>query len=158
MIHHRSGSGITDSPAICRRAQPKGRMLRVALRELCGVRSGDKGDTSDVTLFADNREVYNLLLSQVSADAVKRHFGSMVRGDVTRYEAPNVLGLKFVLTGALGGGGALSLRSDNLGKTLGGALLRMTVEAPNELVIASPRYLRRPPSDAAALVAGGGQQ
>lgn len=120
--------------------------MRIALRELCGVRSGDKGDTSDLTLFADSPDVYELLVQQVTAQAVKDHFGTVVTGHVTRYEARNVLGLKFVLTGALGGGGPLSLRSDNLGKTLGGALLRLTVEAPENVVTNSPRYGRRPPA------------
>ena len=56
---------------------------------------------------------------------VKAHFGTLVQGTVERYEAPNVLALKFVMHDALGGGGPRSLRSDNLGKTLGAALLRM---------------------------------
>jgi hypothetical protein len=54
-----------------------------------------------------------------------------VRGEVRRYEAANVLGLNFVLERALGGGGPRSLRSDNLGKTLGGALLRLEVDVPD---------------------------
>jgi hypothetical protein len=57
----------------------------------------------------------------------------MVSGDVTRYEVPNVLALNFVLRGALGGGGPRSLRSDALGKTLGGALVRLEVDVPDEL-------------------------
>jgi hypothetical protein len=57
----------------------------------------------------------------------------MVRGEVTRYEAPNVRALNFVLKGALGGGGPKSLRSDNLGKTLGGALVRLEIDVPDEI-------------------------
>ena len=51
-----------------------------------------------------------------------------ITGPVRRYELPNVLALKFVLDGALGGGAARSLRSDNLGKTLASALLRLDIE------------------------------
>ena len=29
-------------------------MTRIRLRDLCGVRSGDKGDISDLALFADD--------------------------------------------------------------------------------------------------------
>ena len=54
----------------------------------------------------------------------------MVHGEVLRYEAPNVRALNFVLRGALGGGGPKSLRSDNLGKTLGGALVRLEIGRP----------------------------
>lgn len=106
-------------------------MARAALRELCGTRSGDKGDTADIALFAYSREVYELLVEQVTAERVAEHFAGLALGEVRRYEAPNVLALNFVLTRALGGGGPRSLRSDNLGKTLGGALLRLEVEVPS---------------------------
>jgi hypothetical protein len=64
---------------------------------------------------------------------VKAHFGEMVRGDVERYEVRNVLALNFVLHDALGGGGPRSLRSDSLGKTMGGALVRMEIDVPDAL-------------------------
>ena len=35
------------------------------------------------------------------------------------------------MQGALGGGGPRTLRADNLGKTLGGALVRMEIEVPD---------------------------
>ena len=108
-------------------------MPRIALRELCGYRAGDKGDTADVAVFADDDEVYALIVEQVTAARVRELFGSMVRGEVLRYEAPNVRALNFVLRGALGGGGPKSLRSDNLGKTLGGALVRLEVDVPDAL-------------------------
>lgn len=101
---------------------------RVQLRDLCGTRSGDKGDIANVALFCYSRDAYDAIRSEVTAERVKAHFGAMVRGDVTRYEAPNVLAVNFVLRDALGGGGPRSLRSDNLGKTLGGALLRMEID------------------------------
>jgi hypothetical protein len=108
-------------------------MARVALRELCGYRAGDKGDIADVAIFADDELVYDTLVREVTAARVKEHFGSMVTGEVRRYEARNVLALNFVLCGALGGGGPRALRADNLGKTLGGALVRLEVDVPDEL-------------------------
>jgi hypothetical protein len=116
------------------------------LRDLCGARSGDKGDISDLSLFADSEEAYDVLLREVTAERVKAHFGSLVRGDVVRYEARNVLALKFVMREALGGGAPRSLRSDNLGKTHGAALLRMWIDVPDEIAAAAPRNGRRPPS------------
>lgn len=112
----------------------------MALRELCGYRAGDKGDTADVAIFADDDEVYALIVEQVTAARVRELFGSMVRGEVIRYEAANVRALNFVLRGALGGGGPKSLRSDNLGKTLGGALVRLEIDVPEAL--AGRRRLR----------------
>jgi hypothetical protein len=108
-------------------------MPLLALRELCGYRAGDKGDIANVAIFADDDETYALIVSEVTAERVKAHFGSMVRGRVDRYEAANVRALNFVMQGALGGGGPRSLRADSLGKTLGGALVRLEIEVPDSL-------------------------
>jgi hypothetical protein len=108
-------------------------MARLRLRELCGYRAGDKGDIANVAIFADDDETYALIRREVTAERVKAHFGGMVRGRVDRYEAPNVLALNFVLHDSLGGGGPSSLRSDNLGKSLGGSLVRMEIEVPDAL-------------------------
>jgi hypothetical protein len=122
-------------------------MASVALREVCGVRSGDKGDISDLTLFADDQETYALVRREVTVDRVRDHFGALVTGPIERYEAANVLALKFVLRGALGGGGPRSLRSDNLGKTLGAALLRLPIDVPEDVLARSVRNGRRAPKD-----------
>ena len=117
-------------------------MVRCRLRDLCGVRAGDKLDISDISLFADNEDVYALIREQVTADRVKQHFGSLVQGDVVRYEAPNVLALKFVMHEALGGGSARSLRSDTQGKTHGLSLLRMWIDVPHAVLANSTRRNR----------------
>src|SRR6476660_6170752 len=106
-------------------------MPRLALREFCGYRAGYKGDGANVAIFADDDETYELIVREVTADRVKAHFGWMVRGAVTRYEAANVRALNFVMQGALGGGGPASLRADSLGKTLGGALVRLEINVPD---------------------------
>ena len=108
-------------------------MPRLALRELCGYRSGDKGDIANVAIFADDDETYALIVREVTAERVKAHFGAMVTGRVVRYEAANVRALNFVMNGALSGGGPSSLRADALGKTLGGALVRMEIEVPDAM-------------------------
>jgi hypothetical protein len=120
-------------------------MASIPLREVCGVRSGDKGDISDLTLFADDEETYDLLLREVTIERVGAHFGALVSGSIERYEAPNVRAVKFVLRRALDGGGPRSLRSDNLGKTLGAALLRLRVEVPEPILARSARNGRRAP-------------
>lgn len=108
-------------------------MARVRLHELCGYRAGDKGDVADIALFADDAAVYEVIVREVTAARVREHFGAMVGGEVVRYEVPNVLALNFVLRAALGGGGPRSLRSDALGKTLGGALVRLEIDVPDDL-------------------------
>ena len=114
-------------------------MARIQLRDLCGARSGDKGDISDLSLFADDEAAYDALREEVTAEKVKAHFGELVEGDVERYEARNVLALKFVMYGALGGGAPRSLRSDNLGKTHGASLLRMWIDVPDEVASGARR-------------------
>ena len=98
------------------------------LHELAHGRSGDKGDVSNICLFARNPEDYELLRAQVTEEKVKEHFGPMVKGTVTRYELPLVNGFNFVLTGALDGGATQSLRLDTLGKTMSSALFRLKID------------------------------
>jgi hypothetical protein len=119
-------------------------VARIQLRDLCGARSGDKGDISDLSLFADDEAAYAAIRREVTAERVKEHFGSLVQGEVERYEARNVLALKFVMHQALGGGAPRSLRSDNLGKTHGATLLRMWVDVPDEVAAGARRRSRAP--------------
>jgi hypothetical protein len=120
-------------------------VARIQLRDLCGARSGDKGDISDLSLFADDEAAYAAIKSEVTAERVKSHFGELVHGEVVRYEAPNVLALKFVMYGALGGGAPRSLRADNLGKTHGASLLRLWIDVPDD-VAANARRRHAPVS------------
>lgn len=108
--------------------------MLVYLRDIAQARSGDKGDTSDIALFAKNEAIYEVIKEQVTAEKVKEHFTGICKGEVERYEVPNVLALKFVLHEALGGGGPSSIRIDNLGKSLSAALLRMKIEVPDEVM------------------------
>lgn len=103
-------------------------MPGVLLQELAHARSGDKGNTVNIGLFPYRDEDYGLLKEKVTADRVKKHFAGLVKGEVVRYEVPNLKAFNFVLKGALNGGASRSLRSDNLGKCFGANLLRMYVE------------------------------
>lgn len=97
------------------------------LRELAHARTGDKGDTSCISVVAYDRSDYPLLARRVTASRVKAHLGEIVHGDVTRYELPSLGALNFVLERALGGGVTRSLALDAHGKALGSALLSMEV-------------------------------
>jgi hypothetical protein len=107
--------------------------MRKRLHDICGYRAGDKGDISNIALFADDDDVYQVIVREVTAERVKAHFAALVTGEVVRYEAANVRALNFVMQGALGGGGPRSLRADTLGKTLGGALVRLAIDVPESL-------------------------
>ena len=101
--------------------------MEILLLKLAHARSGDKGDTANVGVIALKDEYYPLIVREVTAGAVKRHFGPMVKGDVERFELPNLKALNFLLHGSLGGGGTLSLMTDAQGKTFSTALLRMKI-------------------------------
>jgi hypothetical protein len=102
--------------------------MKVSLLKLAHARSGDKGDTANVGVIALQDDFYPLLVREVTADAVKTHFGPMVKGEVERFELPNLKALNFLLHESLGGGGTLSLMTDAQGKTFSTALLRMNIE------------------------------
>ena len=105
--------------------------MKIQLVNVAHARSGDKGDTANVGLIALKDDFYPLLVREVTAERVKQHFGEIVRGDVERFELPNLKALNFLLHESLGGGGTRSLMTDAQGKTFSTALLRMYVEIPD---------------------------
>jgi hypothetical protein len=108
-------------------------MREVTLWRLAHGRSGDKGDTVNVGVIARRPEFYPFLVATLTEDRVRRHFGSLVKGAVERFELPNLCALNFLLHEALGGGGTVSLMTDAQGKTFSTAMLRMRVQIPDEL-------------------------
>lgn len=107
-------------------------IMKVQLTRLAHARSGDKGDTANVGLIAFRDDLYLLLAREVTADRVKRHFRGICKGEVERFELPNLGALNFLLHESLGGGGTLSLMTDAQGKTFSTALLRMEIDVPDD--------------------------
>lgn len=106
------------------------RTRTVRLLDIAHARSGDKGNTANVGLIARDPKDYPLLVTQVTAARVARHFRGLITGKVERFELPNLHALNFLLHGALDGGGTISLKTDAQGKVFSTALLRMEVEIP----------------------------
>ncbi len=102
--------------------------MKVQLREFCHGRSGDKGDAANIGLIAYNKEDYDVIKREVTAEKVKEFFTGICEGEVERFEMPNINALNFILHNTLGGGGTVSLKLDAQGKTLASALLKMEVE------------------------------
>ena len=102
--------------------------MLIQLIKLAHARSGDKGDTANVGLIALRDEIYPILVREVTAERVKKHFEGICKGEVERFELPNLGALNFLLHESLGGGGTLSLMTDAQGKTFSTALLRMQIE------------------------------
>jgi hypothetical protein len=97
------------------------------LRELAHARAGDKGNVSNISVIAYEPGDYAYLAEHVTAERVKAHFAGFVKGQVRRYELPNIGALNFVLDEALGGGVTRSLALDPHGKSLSSSLLEMEV-------------------------------
>jgi len=102
--------------------------MRIPLSRLAHARSGDKGDSANIAVIAWDAAAYEFLSRQLTAERVAGYFGTQIRGPVERFEAPNLLALNFLLRGALGGGGTVSLRIDAQGKTLASELMNMEIE------------------------------
>ena len=107
-------------------------MPRIYLYDIAHGRSGDKGDTSNVCVFARKREYYEIIKREVTPENLKEYFGDMVKGDINRYEVESLGGMNFVMHHALGGGATMSLRLDSLGKSMGSAVMRMKVHVSDE--------------------------
>jgi len=102
--------------------------MKIKLRDIAHGRSGDKGDAANIGIIAYDEKGYKLIEEKLTADKVKEHFTGICKGEVERYELPNIKALNFILHNTLGGGGTVSLKHDAQGKTLAAALLRMELE------------------------------
>ncbi|MEQ1880926.1 MAG: hypothetical protein ABL878_08135 [Burkholderiales bacterium] len=107
--------------------------MKVLLQHLAHCRSGDKGNTSNISVIAYEPEFYPLLKAQLTADRFKDHYNGVVTGKVTRYDVDSLQALNFVAEGALGGGVSRSLCLDNYGKSLSARVLSFELDIPEAL-------------------------
>ncbi len=98
------------------------------LREIAHSRTGDKGNHATVSVIAHREEDYPLIRDRITAARVKEYLSGIVKGEVDRYEIPQIGALNFVLHDALAGGVTRSLSLDIHGKSLSSLLLDMEVE------------------------------
>ena len=103
-------------------------MMKIKLIDIAHGRSGDKGDAANIGIIAYDDKGYEIINKHLTAEKVKKHFSGICKGDVDRYELPNIRALNFMLHNTLGGGGTVSLKHDAQGKTLAAALLRMELD------------------------------
>jgi hypothetical protein len=97
------------------------------LWEIAHSRTGDKGNISNLSLIAYDIKDYELLRDKVTAAKVKDWFKGMVKGDVVRYELPQLGAMNFVMNDALGGGVTRTLSQDMHGKGLSSYFLDMDI-------------------------------
>lgn len=100
------------------------------LRELAHSRTGDKGNTLNVSVICHDPRHYAHLRTHLTAERVKDWLADFVHGPVVRYELPRLAALNFVLGDALGGGVTRSLALDAHGKSVSSILLGIDVPDP----------------------------
>src|SRR5699024_12798784 len=91
-------------------------MSKVKLNEIGHARSGDKGNTVNIGVFANDEKWYPYLLEQMTEERVKEFFEGLELGEVVRYEVPNIHGINVVCTNELDDEVSSSMREDNLAK------------------------------------------
>jgi hypothetical protein len=119
-------------------------MVRVPLERIASGRSGDKGDSSNVGLIARSAPAYEWMREHLTSSWVKQRCAAFVKGEVERFEVPNLRALNFILHDSLGGGGSASVLTDAQGKTHAQALLRCDVELPDHLLDSVPEGIAAP--------------
>lgn len=106
--------------------------MKITLQHVAHVRSGDKGNTSNIAVFAYEPKFYDVLREQLTAERFKVFYQGAITGPVTRFEVANIEAFNFVCEGALGGGVSRNLALDNYGKALSSAILGFELEVPDE--------------------------
>lgn len=105
-------------------------MRKVKLHEIAHARAGDKGNTSNVSVWAYDAGDYPLIKRQLTAERIKAAYPDLFKGPVRRYELDQLHGLNFVMEDALEGGVNTSLGLDSHGKSWSYLILDLDVELP----------------------------
>jgi hypothetical protein len=107
---------------------PPGRNARRIIRDIAHARAGDKGNTSNVNVWAYDAADFELLKRNLTAERIKQAFPDLIRGRVERYVIEHLQGLNFVMHDALEGGVNRSLNLDSHGKSWSYLILGLEIE------------------------------
>lgn len=102
---------------------------RFRLYDIAHARAGDKGDTSNVCVFAYEPKHYPLLVRALTPERLRAAFPALLRGPVRVFPLPQLSGVNLVMENALEGGVNASLNLDGHGKSWSFLLLSLEVEA-----------------------------
>lgn len=105
-------------------------MNTLRLGDIAHARSGDKGNHANVGVIAWTDAGYEYLGKVLTEARVAEYFLPLRPKQVQRFELPGIRAYNFLLNDVLGGGASRSLRIDSQGKTLGLALLEMSLPVP----------------------------
>jgi hypothetical protein len=108
------------------------RNARRIVRDIAHARAGDKGNTSNVNVWAYDAADFALLKRTLTPKRIKQAFPDLIRGKVDRYVLEHLHGLNFVLHDALEGGVNASLNLDSHGKSWSYLLLGLELDGAGE--------------------------
>lgn len=97
------------------------------LGDIAHVRTGDKGDISQISVIAYRPDDYPKLVRGVTPERVRAHLSTLSVRAIERFELPSIHALTLILEGALSGGVTRSVSIDAHGKTLGTQLLDLDI-------------------------------
>jgi hypothetical protein len=101
---------------------------RRTIRDIAHARAGDKGNTSNVNVWAYHPKDFDLLKRTLTPERVKREFPRLIQGDVERYVVEHLHGINLVMHDALEGGVNRSLNLDSHGKSWSYLILGLTLD------------------------------
>jgi hypothetical protein len=100
----------------------------VMLREIAHARAGDKGNRSNVAVYAYEPRHYGVLKAQLTPARLKAEFPDLLQGPIRRFELDHLCALNFVMDQALEGGVNESLNLDSHGKSWSFLVLSLEIE------------------------------
>jgi hypothetical protein len=134
---------LQDVPAPDVPPAPIGVTRRVPLGTVMGARSGDKGGSANVGVWARTDDAFAWLVAYLSVEEFQRLLPETAPLPVARHVLPNLRAVNFVVDGILGEGVASNARHDPQAKALGEWLRSREVDVPEALLAPLPRPTRR---------------
>lgn len=113
---------------------PEGPVCRAPLGAVAGARSGDKGGSANVGVWARDDAGWRWLAHTLTEETFRRLLPETEGLPVTRHLLPNLRALNFVVDGLLGDGVASRARFDPQAKALGEWLRARLLDIPEELL------------------------
>jgi hypothetical protein len=101
---------------------------RRTVRDIAHARAGDKGNTSNVNVWAYDAGDFDLLKRTLTPERIKREFPNLIQGQVERYVIDHLHGINIVMHDALEGGVNSSLNLDSHGKSWSFLILGLTLD------------------------------
>jgi hypothetical protein len=125
-----SGGYVPPETPVYPTADAPGESVDLPLITLAFGRSGDKGNSANVAIFARKPEYLPYLRRILTPEKIVAQLDQLVQGPAVRFDAPGLNAVNFLIQNALGGGGMASLRIDPQGKAYAQMVLEMIIPVP----------------------------